>query len=94
VQLKIIIENQTECYICKRTGYLEEHHIFKGYNRKYSENYGLKVKLCPTCHRSEQGIHGRDGAKLDRRLKVEFQGLFEKTHSREEFMKLIGKNYI
>lgn len=46
------------CWLCGRWGWLEEHHIFGGANRKKSEKYGLKVGLCgDTCHRN-----GRDAA--------------------------------
>lgn len=41
------------CWLCGRWGWLEEHHIFGGANRKKSEKYGLKVGLCgDTCHRN------------------------------------------
>ena len=46
------------------------------------------------CHRGEIGVHGRDGHKLDLQLKREFQTLFEKDHSRDEFIKIIGRNYL
>ena len=46
------------CWLCGRWGWLEEHHIFGGANRKKSEKYGLKVGLCgDTCHRN-----GKDAA--------------------------------
>lgn len=40
------------------------------------------------------GVHGRDGRELDLRLKRECQAKFEETHSREEFMKIFGRNYL
>ena len=46
------------CYLCAREGdnswksVLEEHHIFGGPNRHLSEEYGLKVYICPECHRT------------------------------------------
>ncbi len=86
--------SMNHCYVCKRTGPLENHHVYKGPNRKISEKYGLKVKLCAMCHRGEKGVHGRDGHKLDLQLKREFQTLFEKDHSRDEFIKIIGRNYL
>lgn len=55
--MKSIIQKEKECYICG-TPYVEEHHIFYGTaNRKLSERYGLKVWLCPTCHRGNRGPH-------------------------------------
>ena len=49
-----------ECYNCGDTRNPEEHHIFYGQrNRKLSEHYGLKVHLCPGCHRNlKTGVHG------------------------------------
>ncbi len=84
-----------ECYVCGSTGQLEEHHIFFGTaNRKHSERAGLKVHLCIRCHRgSGTGVHGGN-RELDRRLKEEAQQAYERTHTRTEFMKLIGKNYL
>ena len=52
------------CYLCARGGdygwkpVLEEHHIFGGPNRHLSEEYGLKVYICPECHRtSARAVH-------------------------------------
>ncbi len=43
---------------------------------------------------SSFGVHGRDGHEIDLRLKRECQREFEKDKSREEFIRLIGKNYL
>lgn len=40
------------------------------------------------------GVHGRDGHKVDLRLKQDCQRKFEETHTREEFMAIIGRNYL
>ena len=90
-----ILHDGKVCYLCggdKET--LDWHHVFGGSNRKYSEKYGLKVRLCHmNCH-----IFGPHSAHKDRdvanRLKVIAQKEFEKTHSREEFMDIFGRNYI
>jgi len=92
--MKSILGEQDSCYICGRTGPLEEHHVYKGKNRKNSEKYGLKTKLCAYCHRGTNGVHGKNGAKLDLKLKREFQVLFEKRYNRERFMQVFGKSYI
>lgn len=41
---------------------------------------------------SNEGVHFN--RELDLKLKRECQAKFEETHSREEFMKIIGKNYL
>ena len=92
--MKSILQSDKVCYFCGRTWGLEKHHIFGGVaNRKISERAGLWVWLCgATCHR------GVDGAQYDpqknRLLKVEAQKAFERDHTRTEWMKLIGKNYL
>lgn len=83
------------CYACGAMGYLEEHHIFYGKaNRKRSEAAGLKVHLCFRCHRgSRTGVHGGNW-ELNEQLKQQAQREYEKTHTRAEFIALIGKNYL
>ena len=34
------------CFLCGKTGWLEEHHVYPGPFRDKSEKYGLKVGLC------------------------------------------------
>lgn len=93
----IIQKHNNHCFICQIPGnmQLEEHHIFFGTaNRKISEKYGLKVPLCYEHHRGTNGVHGKNGRSLDLRLKKIAQRKFEENHTREEFVKLIGKNYL
>ena len=75
-----------ECWNCGDTRNLEVHHVFYGTRaRKKSEHYGLKVHLCPGCHRwMKTGIHGGNH-ELDIRLKQEAERLFESKYSRELF---------
>ena len=90
---KSIIQERKECYFCGKLTDLERHHVFGGVaNRPISEKYGLTVWLCHNCHT------GKDGAQYDKmknlRLKQDAQFAFEKNHTRSEWMKLIGKNYL
>lgn len=82
-----------ECFSCGDTRNLEEHHVFFGKNRKMSEHYGLKIHLCPACHRSHLGIHGGN-VELDQELKTFAQKTFEKKYSHELFMEKFGRNYL
>lgn len=83
------------CYLCGRMGYLEEHHIFGGPNRKHSEALGLKVHLCPECHRdTRKGVHGSEGQGKKLQLQQEAQKNFEARYSHEEFIRVFGKNYL
>jgi ribosomal protein L37AE/L43A len=90
---KSIIQDDKQCYFCGKLTGLECHHVFGGVaNRPISEKYGLKVWLCHDCHT------GTEGAQYDKmknlQLKQDAQYAFERTHSRNEWMKLIGKNYL
>lgn len=94
--MKTIMKTQKgTCYLCGRETYTEEHHIFEGNpNRKHSETYGLKVFLCPECHRegSEAAHKCRQTADL---LHAAGQQAFEQTWgNRKKFMQIFGKNYI
>lgn len=90
-----IIQRERQCLVCGSWN-IEDHHIFFGVSkRKLSEKYGLKVWLCPTHHRGTQGVHGRDGHKLDMELKQLGQKSFEYHYgTREEFIKIFGRNYL
>ena len=67
---------------------------FFGKNRKNSDKNGFTVWLCEAHHRGTYGVHGKLGEYLDMKLKRECQAKFEETHSHEEFMSIIGKNYL
>jgi len=92
--MKSILQDQKECYITKCTQNLHKHHIFYGTgNRKISERHGFWVWLRGDLHNlSNAGVHFNK--ELDLQLKQECQRKFEESHSREEFMKLIDKNYL
>lgn len=93
--MKSIIRNNRKgvCYICSRVTQTEEHHIFSGPNRQHSEKYGLKVYLCPYCHRdNKNGVHGNK--EITDRLHRIGQTAFERNHTRAEFMAIFGKNYL
>lgn len=91
--MKSILQNEKICYFCGKQYGLEDHHIFAGTaNRRISEQYGLKVWLCNDCHT------GTEGAQYDKDknfiLKQAAQAEFEITHTHDEWMRLIRKNYI
>lgn len=91
--MESIIQIHKECFMCHRTGDLHSHHIFGGPNRKWSEKYGLKIWLCPEHHNmSDNGIHFNKA--LDLQIKQIAQREFEDTYTREEFMRIFGKNYL
>ena len=93
--MRSILQDKKESYISGSIYNLEEHHIFFGTaNRKVSEKNGLKVWLTSEEHRGTYGVHGKFGRDLDIKLKQDAQRKYEETHTREDFIKLIGKNYL
>lgn len=83
------------CYITGSTCNLHLHHIYAGGRRKTSDKYGFVVYLTGALHnQSNEGVHGKDGHALDLKLKQDCQRKFEENHSREEFIELIGRNYL
>lgn len=89
-----ILQSSRECWFCGRVDGLERHHIYGGNpNRRISETNGFVVWLCHDHHNEPPyGVHFNREMSLA--LKRECQTAFEKTHSREEFMRLIGRNYL
>ena len=89
-----ILQRGRECYVCGTSYNLHTHHIFEGsYRRKASENNGFKVYLCARHHNmSNEGVHFNKDLEL--MLKRDCQRKYEETHTRDEFIKLIGRNYL
>jgi len=87
------------CYLCMRLNgdyrhytVVHEHHIYGGANRQISEAEGLKVYLCLAHHiDGPEAVHNNH--EHMRILQQEGQRAYERTHSRQQFMKIIGRNY-
>ena len=75
--------------ICENCGKfskrLDPHEIYGGSNRKRSIKHKFVKLLCRECHSNENIIN---------QLKIDTQKEYEKNHTEEEFIKLIGKSYI
>lgn len=96
----ILHQQDGTCYICVRKNNdcrihrdLETHHIFGGPNRRISEEYGFKVRLCSDHHRMGPDAVHRNMESM-RLLQRDAQRQYEKKHSRRQFMDLIGRNYL
>lgn len=92
--MKSILQSEKQCYLTGEAGPLHKHHIFFGNGlRKISEENGFWVYLLPRLHNmSNDGVHFN--RELDLKLKRNCQKKYEETHTREEFMALIGRNYL
>ena len=84
-----ILTNDLEhCFICKMQP-VDMHEIYGGSNRKVSMANGFCVPLCRTHHNMIT-----IGKLNDLPLKKQCQARYEETHTRNDFMKLIMKNYL
>lgn len=74
------------CEFCsKYSEHLDPHEIYGGSNRKRSiKNKFIKL-LCRKCHSNEEIIN---------QLRINTQKEYEKKHTREEFIEIIGKSYL
>lgn len=74
------------CEVCGNySKHLDPHEIFGGSNRKRSIKHKFIKLICRKCHSNE---------KIINQLRIETQKEYMKTHTEEEFIKLIGKSYI
>ena len=93
--MKSILQGEKKCYVTGSTYNLHRHHIFAGGRRQISEREGFWVYLIGHLHnQSNDGVHGKNGHALDLKLKQDCQRKYEETHGREEWMLLMGKNYL
>lgn len=80
----IFTNNLDKCYVCGKPK-KDIHEIYGGSNRIRSIKNGFCLPLCRNCHQNEE---------LIMELKIKMQKEYEKTHTRQEFIDIIGKNYI
>lgn len=96
----ILHQKDGTCYLCMRLHgdyrihpYTEEHHVFDGPNRQVSEAEGFKAHLCPEHHRTgKEAVHKNHDSML--LLQQDVQREYERGHTREEFLELVGRNYL
>lgn len=81
------------CFQCGKHGRLEKHHIFQGAYRKRAEEHGFVVYLCHECHNEPpDGVHHNKENRL--KLRRQAQREYERTRSREDFIRDFGRNYL
>ena len=87
-----IIQTEKRCYICARTsGKLHIHHCLSGTSdRELSEDYALKIYLCPQCHSKVHDKH-----MYETEIKQMAQRKFEEVYgTREDFIRIFGKSFL
>lgn len=84
----ILTDDLGHCIKCKKSP-VDIHEIYCGSKRQVSMKNGFCVPLCRDCHRIVTDIR-----VADLELRKICQEVYEQTHTREEFIKLIGRNYL
>ena len=87
-RFSILTNDMEHCYICQ-SPFIAIHEIYGGRNRKTSMQNGFCVPLCHKHH--EYVTLNADGSNY---FKQKCQKVFEETHSRDEFLELIGRSYL
>ena len=89
----IVTDDMECCLLCGRPRQ-NVHHVFFGTaNRKISDKHGFVIPLCVDHHIGRNGVHFNKS--LDLKIKQHCQRKYEALgHSREEFIKLIGRSYL
>ena len=80
------------CFLCKKIGPTEVHHVFSAANRNKSTQYGCVCHLCWNCHQGPKGVHYNQS--LWNKLKALTQAEFEATFPDLDFLKIFGRNYL
>ena len=84
----ILTKDLDKCYICGKQKD-DIHEIYAGAKRMISIKNNFCIPICRECH---QEIQNNEVKMLV--YKMMCQKVYEKTHTREEFIKLIGRNYL
>jgi hypothetical protein len=96
----ILQKKDGRCWLCMRLHgdhgqkYLQKHHVYFGSGlREISEANGFTVYLCPEHHTDgPEAVHRN--AQISREVQRAMQRKYEETHSRQDFMALVGRNYM
>ena len=87
-RFSILTNNMEVCFICKMPA-SDIHEVYAGAKRQVSMENGFCIPLCRRCHNIITKNYQEDV-----KLRVRCQKEYEKTHTREEFLDLIHRNYI
>lgn len=95
----IIQEDKESCYICgmnRNLEPIEEHHVFNGSNRKWSEKYGLKIYLHGNrCHRTgKDSVHVNGEVRERIQAEVQEKAMKYYNWSVEDFRGIFGRSFI
>lgn len=90
-----ILQSEKKCFFSNSTTGLDKHHIYFGANRKVSDENGFWIWLRHDLHIAGSSFRTpHNDRNLDLQLKELCQRIYEESHTREEFIALIGRNYL
>lgn len=90
----VFTDDLSVCYLTGST-WVEVHHIFGGFNRKRSTEYGYVIPIRKDLHPNGAFCTAEDYKEIDLKLKQMAQAHFEEHHgTREEFIREFGMNYM
>lgn len=92
----VLERSQGLCEWCGNSEMVQLHHIINGNGkRRQHESVESVIALCWTHHHGDMGVHGRDGKKLDRTLKIKLQETYKKQGYKEDEIRIMmgGKLY-
>lgn len=92
-RFSIIYHNLNVCCSCRlkssKYNKIDLNEVYEGAKRQASMTYGFIIPLCRQCH-----TRFHNDREFALKYKKMFQQEFEKTHSRQEFLNIIHKNYL
>lgn len=88
-RFSIIYPDLSKCCNCGSKIGVEKNEVFEGAYRQISIRLGMVCPLCKKCH----DIFHKD-IMLNLFYKVMFEKEYLKNHSKEEFIKIFGQDYI
>ncbi len=94
--MKSILQNHKRCLICHTEQNLHCHHVFEGTGRrKISDKWGLTVWLCAWHHNaSNDSVHSNQALNKKVKRWSQKKAMEHYSWTTEDFIKIMGKNYL
>lgn len=84
-----------ECFLCRRRGPTEYHHVFGASNRKRSDKDGMTVYLCHWCHNEPpNGVHQNRAIRRQLQAMAQERWMEHYNKTEEDFRSAYGRSYI
>lgn len=89
-RFSVFYEKLGMCACCGSMVNLTKHELLPGRNRQNSMKYGFVIPLCLRCHQMLQ-----NDLDFEKKWKKKAQNYFENNYgTREQFIKIFGRNYL